>query len=113
MNTGGAPKREELSLKKYRKVFYANQRENNLLKKHDLTSSSKIMTYLLNSFNSKTIIINTDKDPKYINELNKIGVNLNQISKKYNSVGEISSLDIQKLNNIIDVLDEKIQSILK
>ncbi|OXA65954.1 hypothetical protein B0A67_24030 [Flavobacterium aquidurense] len=75
--------------------------------------SDVIRDVFMQKFNDKKIIINTDKDPKYINELNKIGVNLNQISKKYNSMGELSSLDIDKLNAVIDILNEKIQTILE
>ena len=37
-----------------------------------------------------------------------MGVNLNQIAKKYNSLGEISNLDIEKINNIVEVLAAKI-----
>lgn len=102
------PKKEEKEKYKHRFTLWFNDDQKNIFKKIGLTSGDKIRDFVLETYNKKTIIITSDKDPKYINELNKMGVNLNQIAKKYNSLGELSNLDIEKINNIVEILAAKI-----
>ncbi|MGZ9677512.1 plasmid mobilization relaxosome protein MobC [Flavobacterium sp. GNP001] len=46
-----------------------------------------------NSLSGKKIQINTNKDPNFIGELNRIGININQIAKKCNSSDELTASD--------------------
>lgn len=102
------PKKEEKEKRKYHIMVNLNESEKIFFNKNNLFSGENLRDFVINTFHKKTIIITSDKDPKYINELNKMGVNLNQIAKKYNSLGEISNLDIEKINNIVEVLAAKI-----
>ena len=102
------PRKEEKEKAKYHWNFWFNESQKKIFDKLNLKSGDKIRDFVLETYHKKTIIVTSDKDPKYINELNKMGVNLNQIAKKYNSLGELSNLDIEKINNIVEVLAAKI-----
>lgn len=102
------PKKEEKEKRKHHIMVNLNEAEKSFFIKHNLFSGENLRDFIINTFHKKTIIITSEKDPKYINELNKIGVNLNQIAKKYNSLSEISNLDIDKINNIVEILASKI-----
>lgn len=102
------PKKEEKEKYKHRFTVWFNDYQKDIFNKLRLNSGDKLRDFVLETHHKKTIIVTSDKDPKYINELNKMGVNLNQIAKKYNSLGELSNLDIEKINNIVEILATKI-----
>lgn len=104
----GRPKLDVNEKRNFLHQIKINLFEKKQFEKYGLTSNDKIREYILETFIKKTMVITSEKDPKYIKELNKIGVNLNQISKKYNSLGNLSNLDIEKINNIVEVLALKI-----
>lgn len=103
------PKIEVSEKRNYHIMVNLNEAEKNFFKKHNIYSGEKLRDFIIDNMNKKNIIITSEKDPKYINELNKIGVNLNQIAKKYNSLNELSDLDIDKISKFIDVLEQKIK----
>lgn len=100
------PKKEEPDKFKHRFTFWFSDEHKKKFDELNLKSGDKIRDFVIDTYSKKTIYITANKDPKYINELNKIGVNLNQIARKYNSLGEISNLDIGKINSLVDVLEE-------
>ena len=102
------PKKEENEKRKNYIKVSLNEYEKFFFIKHKLYSGDNLRDFIIDNFQKKTIIITSDKDPKYIKELNKMGVNLNQIAKKYNSLGDLSNLDVEKINNIVEVLALKI-----
>ncbi|RKS93830.1 mobilization protein MobC [Flavobacterium limicola] len=105
---GGAPRKEEDLKLKYRMKLNFNLEEFNLIKSKSLYSNKILKDIILQAILNNSINISTDKDPKYNQELNKIGINLNQIVKKANSIKELSNSDIQKMIYLMDVIQKKI-----
>lgn len=110
MNKGGRPQKKDDELKKHKFSIYFNSEEYNYLQRKNMLNSSKIVYILIKSLEKKTFVIETDKDPKYLLELNRIGNNLNQITKRLNSIKDLSSLDIEKLNNILSLINQKLSN---
>ena len=105
-NKGGAPKKNEhLKLKK-RLVLSFNEAECTKLQEKGLLNSIAIKSIIMNSTSNKTIQIHTNKDPKYIFELNRIGNNLNQLAKKANSTDQFSDLDIRNFWTLLNELEK-------
>lgn len=98
------PKKQESLKNKYRIPLNFNQLEIDTLKKHQICKNHLLKSIIMQSLSNDKIVIQTNKDPNYIASINKIGVNLNQIAKKLNSIHEISSSDIAKLNSLVDLL---------
>ena len=106
-NKGGAPKKnEQLKLNK-RLILSFNEPECTKLQEKGLLVDSKTLkTIIMNSTSHKTIHINTNKDPLYIFELNRIGNNLNQLAKKANSTDQFSDLDIRNFWALLTELEK-------
>ena len=75
--------------------------------------SDVIRDVFIKTFRQKNIVINTKKDMRFIEAINRIGVNVNQITKKYNTTGGLSNLDIDKLEYFLEYLVSIIDDDLK
>jgi hypothetical protein len=84
-NKGGAPRKQDHLKVKNRITVSFNEAEYTVLKEKGLLDGKLVKTVILNTLNGKSLNLNTNKDPKLIVELNRIGNNINQISKKLNS----------------------------
>ena len=84
-NKGGAPKKEDHLKVKNRIMLSFNEGEYNILKEKGLIDGKLVKTVILKTLSEKKLILKTNKDPKLMVELNRIGNNINQISKKLNS----------------------------
>ena len=105
-NKGGAPKKnEQLKLNK-RLILSFNEPECTKLQEKGLLNSIAIKSIIMNSTSNKTIQIHTNKDPKYIFELNRIGNNLNQLAIKANSTDQFSDLDIRNFWTLLNELEK-------
>ena len=103
---GGAPKKaEQLKLKK-RIVLSFNEPECNKLGEQGLLDGKILKNILMRALANNKVQINTNKDPKFIFELNKIGNNLNQLAKKANSNDHLSELDIKNFWTLLDELEK-------
>ena len=74
---------------------------NNSLLDYNISNYSKsefFRTIILKTINQREIVFKRNSDPKIVLELNRIGINLNQIAKKLNSLNALSSNDMLKLN---------------
>lgn len=77
----------------------------------DKTGDTQDISFFLREIILKTIheekiqFIST-YSPEYLFELNKIGVNLNQISKKINSYREVREYDLPKIEEIINKISQ-------
>lgn len=107
-NNKGAPKKEESLKVKYRIALNFNSEEYKVVNQKNLFKTNVLKDIILQSILNESIIVQTNKDPNYIKELNKIGINLNQIAKKANSINELSANDVEKINNFLDVMLAKI-----
>ena len=105
-NKGGAPKKNEHLKLTTRLIISFNEPECMKLQEKGLLDSKTLKTIIMNSTSNKTIQIHTNKDPKYIFELNRIGNNLNQLTKKANSNDQLSELDINNFWTLIDELEK-------
>lgn len=107
-NKGGAPKKNDNEILKYRKNLSFNESEYTILTERGLADGKILKTILMNALSGKNIKISTNKDPKYICELNKIGNNINQLAKKFNSSDQLSDNDIRNFWSLIDELEKLI-----
>ena len=105
-NKGGAPKKnEQLKLNK-RLILSFNEPECTKLQEKGLLDSKALKMVIMNSTSRQTINVYTNKDPKYIFELNRIGNNLNQLAKKANSTDQFSNLDIRNFWTLLNELEK-------
>lgn len=105
-NKGGAPKKNDQFKLNKRLVLSFNEPECTKLQEKGLLDSKTLKTIIMNSTSGKAIHIYTNKDPKYIFELNRIGNNLNQLAKKANSTDQFSSLDIRNFWALLTELEK-------
>lgn len=105
-NIGGAPKKEEQLKLKNRMILSFNESEFNLLIEKGLADGKILKTILMNSLAGKKIELNTNKDPKFIYELNKIGVNLNQLTMNFKIYDQLPDNDLRNLCSLIDKLEK-------
>ena len=105
-NKGGAPKKNEQFKLNKRLILSFNEPECTKLQKKGLLDSKALKTIIMNSTSGKTIHINTNKDQKFIFELNRIGNNLNQLAKKANSTDQFSDLDIKNFWTLLNKLEK-------
>ena len=96
--------KEDSLKKKNRITINFDKKEKDFLEKKGLYKQNLLRQIIFDTINNNKVTINTNKDPVYIANLNKIGVNINQIAKKFNSLHQISGNDITRLTNMIDVL---------
>ena len=109
-NKGGAPKKNDNEKLQYRKNLSFNEPEHDMLTEKGLADGRILKTIVLNSLSGKKIQINTNKDPKFIGELNRIGININQIAKKCNSSDELTASDLSNLWAALDELKKLIMT---
>jgi len=105
----GRPKLDDSEKRNHRISMCLSAKEVEKLKSFGLDNSEKIRVYLFQTFVEKTIILSSKKDIKYIHELNKIGINLNQIAKILNARQGISPENFKKLDDILNQIQEKIR----
>ena len=106
MKKGGAPlKKEQLKLKN-RIILSFNESEYNMLLEKGMPEGRTIKTIIMNAISGKTTHINTNKDPKYIFELNRIGNNLNQLTKLQHINDQLSDNDIRNLWSLLNIIEK-------
>lgn len=84
---------------------------NNFLLDNNICNYSKsefFRTIILKTIDQREIVLKRNSDPKIVLELNRIGLNLNQIAKKMNSLNALSRDDVLKLNECYDQLGKAI-----
>lgn len=105
-NKGGAPRKNEQSKLKNRITLSFNEPEFDMLTEKGITDAKTLKTIVLNSLAGKKIELNTNKDPKFIYELNKIGVNLNQLTMNFKIYDQLPDNDLRNLYSLIDKLEK-------
>ena len=60
-----------------------------------------IKQVLMKTIQNDEVILKKNTDPKLFLELNKIGTNINQIAKKFNSLDKISNADHLKYDELL------------
>lgn len=109
-NKGGAPKKNEDEKLQHRQNLSFTEQEYEILTEKGLTDGRILKTIIMNSLSGKKIQINTNKDPKFMGELNRIGNNINQIAKKCNSGDELNAGDLSNLWSALDELKKLIMT---
>lgn len=104
--------------KQYVKSIKFNEKEkielDQILNKTNETFSQLVKNSILKSNKKRLEILNAAKKEKDKNknlrsvafELNKIGVNLNQIAKKFNSTNDLRGIDFITKENLFNILNE-------
>lgn len=105
-NKGGAPKKSDNNKLKYRKIISFNKSELDMLTEKGITDAKTLKTIVLNSLAGKKIELNSNKDPQFIYELNKIGVNLNQLTMNFKIYDQLPDNDLRNLCSLIDKLEK-------
>ena len=80
-------------------LFCVSPEEKKLIRRKMIESKTKNMGAYLRKMAIDGYIVNTDTTPlkKQYEEMHKIGVNINQITKKVNSTGDLYSEEMQEL----------------
>lgn len=78
--------------------------ENNTGETQDI--SFFLREIILKTIREEKIQFISTYSPEYLFELNKIGVNLNQISKKINSYREVREYDLPKIEEILNKISQ-------
>ena len=83
--------------------FYVTEEERKLIRRKMIESKTKNMGAYLRKMAIDGYIVNTDTTPlkKQYEEMHKIGVNINQITKKVNSTGDLYSEEMQELKEMV------------
>ena len=83
--------------------FYVTEEERKLIRRKMIESKTKNMGAYLRKMAIDGYIVNTDTTPlkKQYEEMHKIGVNINQITKKVNSTGYLYSEEMQELKEMV------------
>ena len=89
-----------------RKLFCVSPEEKKLIRRKMIESKTKNMGAYLRKMAIDGYIVNTDTTPlkKQYEEMHKIGVNINQITKKVNSTGYLYSEEMQELKEMVKEL---------
>ncbi len=102
-------------LKPILKIFYVSEEENEIIKqkmKQAKTKNfSKFVREILLTGEVKIIAFEKIREVKF--EIKKIGTNINQITKLANTRKEISEKEIQEIIKQQEILNEKIEKIIK
>ena len=112
-NKGGRPKMNVSESRNRKVTVRFTEEEFQYLSKFGDNLSDVIRDVFIKTFKQKNIVINTKKDIRFIGAINSIGVNVNQITKKYNATGGLSNLDIDKLEYYLEYLVSIINDDLK
>ena len=83
-------------------MFCVSPEEKKLIRRKMIESKTKNMGAYLRKMAIDDYIVNTDTTPlkKQYEEMHKIGVNINQITKKVNSTGDLYSEEMQELKEM-------------
>ena len=83
--------------------FYVTEEERKFIRRKMIESKTKNMGAYLRKMAIDGYIVNTDTTPlkKQYEEMHKIGVNINQITKKVNSTGDLYSEEMQELKEMV------------
>lgn len=104
--------------KQYVKSVKFNEKEkvelDQILKKENTNFSQLVKNSILKSNKKRLEILNIAKEKKDKNknlksieyELNKIGVNLNQMAKKFNSTNDLKGIDFLIKESLFNILNE-------
>ena len=89
--------------KKYTDLVLCFPEEKKLIRRKMIESKTKNMGAYLRKMAIDGYIVNTDTTPlkKQYEEMHKIGVNINQITKKVNSTGDLYSEEMQELKEMV------------
>ena len=84
-------------------MFCVSPEEKKLIRRKMIESKTKNMGAYLRKMAIDDYIVNTDTTPlkKQYEEMHKIGVNINQITKKVNSTGDLYSEEMQELKEMV------------
>ena len=84
-------------------LFCVSPEEKKLIRRKMIESKTKNMGAYLRKMAIDGYIVNTDTTPlkKQYEEMHKIGVNINQITKKVNSTGYLYSEEMQELKEMV------------
>ena len=84
-------------------LFCVSLEEKKLIRRKMIESKTKNMGAYLRKMAIDGYIVNTDTTPlkKQYEEMHKIGVNINQITKKVNSTGDLYSEEMQELKEMV------------
>ena len=84
-------------------TFRVTQEEKNLVRRKMILSRTNNMEAYLRKMAIDGYIINTDTTPikKQYEEMHKIGVNINQISKKVNTTGQVYQEDMKEVQRMV------------
>ena len=84
-------------------LFCVSPEEKKLIRRKRIESKTKNMGAYLRKMAIDGYIVNTDTTPlkKQYEEMHKIGVNINQITKKVNSTGYLYSEEMQELKEMV------------
>lgn len=105
-------------MKQYVKSIKFNEKEkielDQILKKENTNFSQLVKNSILKSYKKRLEILNVAKEEKDKNknlksiayELNKIGVNLNQIAKKFNTTNNLRGIDFITKENLFNIISE-------
>lgn len=111
---GRPPKSDNEKMSKLVSIYLTPEESeliNNFLLDNNICNYSKsefFRTIILKTIDQREIVLKRNSDPKIVLELNRIGLNLNQIAKKLNSLNALSSDDVLKLNACYDQLGKAI-----
>jgi hypothetical protein len=86
------------------------KKEHKKLLSFGLNSSEIIRQVFFGAIEKDKIILDSNKDSKYLLELNRLGTNLNQLMKKLNTLKNLSDEDIEKLKLLLIKIDEKLDN---
>lgn len=114
-NKGGRPKSKPSEIRNRKITVRFTEEEFQFLSKFGDNKSDIIRDVFIKTFKKKDIIINTNKDPRFVFAINKIGININQITRKFNETGRLSNLDIDKLDYyleyLVSILDDDLKQL--
>lgn len=84
-------------------MFCVSPEEKKLIRRKMIESKTKNMGAYLRKMAIDGYIVNTDTTPlkKQYEEMHKIGVNINQITKKVNSTGYLYSEEMQEFKEMV------------
>lgn len=112
-NRGGAPRKsEEDKIAPVISVYFSNRQYKILedyMKKNHLVINKKsglIKKIIMDSILNKQMVLKKQNDPKLIFEINKIGININQIAKKLNSLDAISKGEFDRMQGLIKEMSD-------
>ena len=94
--------------RKYQITIFVTKEEKELIRRRIYLSKTQNMSAYIRKMAIDGYIVNLDMSPvkEALTELHKIGININQIAKKSNTLGDLYPKDLQFLKNKIKELWE-------